>query len=108
MKKKTIEDATSIIPEAVSDGVIGEIEQFLGDSFDAKARAHLDGYLSNNLRTVYANNKRFAKKLAGRGNSGRDYAYSFMRHWAAAELKKVAPAIFRKLPASFANGMPLS
>jgi hypothetical protein len=32
----------------------------------------------------------------------------FMRHWIAGWLKRAHPPLFKKLPRSFANGLPLA
>lgn len=96
-KKKTtktlrsIQEDTSIIPEAVAEGVVDEANGLLDMNIEEDIRADIVGYLSGYAEAVYAHNPGFRKKVrseAAEGNAGRDYLYSYMRHWITSELLK--------------------
>ena len=106
-KGHRIEDDTPILPYMVADNVIDEVGNCVPlDMSPAEQRALADK-LADRADTVYASNETFRRKIRGRGNTGRDTLYAFMRHWLASELKKTRPRVFAKLPSSFMNGEQL-
>ena len=95
LRPRSIEEDTGIIPEAVVDGVISEVNKLLHMNVEENIRSDIYGYLTGYAEAVYANNPTFRKKirsLANGGNAGRDYLYSYMRHWITGELLKACPA----------------
>jgi hypothetical protein len=98
---RSIQDDTGIVPEAVIEKVVNEVNVLLNTNNEedlyglcASRQSDLYGYLMGYAEAVYANNPRFRKKIrseAHGGNAGRDYLYSFMRHWLSAEILKSCP-----------------
>jgi hypothetical protein len=98
-----ITDDTSIVPEAVADSVLDEVQRYLGQEIPNSR--DLSNSLADDARRIYANSTHYQKKL--RSKDGLDWAYSFMRHWVASRLQKEYPNLYARLPRSFANGEPL-
>ena len=96
-RAQSMEDETSLMPEAVADAVTEEVEQYVG--LEHGSLRPLANELADQARAIYGANADFAKKL--RADSGRDTLYSFMRHWLAALLKKKRPDVFAKLPSGY-------
>jgi hypothetical protein len=87
----SIEEDTSISPDAVAGRVVEEANFLLKRNIEEEVRADLYGYLIGYAEAVYANNPGFRKKIkseANGGDAGRDCLYSYMRHWLSAELLK--------------------
>lgn len=105
-RKHDIYAETPIIPIAVADGVLNEVQSCFPLGLPDGGRAMADR-LANHAEAVYAANPRFRKGIQGKGNRGRDYLWGFMRHWASAEIHDCCPAVFRQLPDSFKVGHPL-
>jgi len=102
-----IQDDTPIVPHIVADTVINEVERcFPLNMGRVEARALADK-LADRANLVYKKDENFRRRIRGRGNSGRDMLYAFMRHWLTAELAKSRPDIYRRLPSDFAVGQPL-
>ena len=90
---------TSIIPEAVAEAVVDDVQNLTGENL--KNHRAAENHLVGHAEAVYAHNVTFRKKVqseADHGNAGRDYLYMFMRHWLASWLKKHESKVFRKLP----------
>jgi hypothetical protein len=104
-----IENDTPILPWIVADCVIREIELYLWPDGSQGLRGpntsdDLADKLADKANHIYQSNPHFRKAIQSkRGNYGRDYLYSFMRHWVASEC--ISRGL--KVPASFANGAPL-
>jgi len=94
---------TPIVPQAVADGVWEEVSVWLGEELPREWRVRL----MERAEAVYASNTRFRRRLRGGGNSGRDWLWTFMRHWLAALLWHHWPDWHARLPASFSVGRPL-
>lgn len=91
---------TILLPSVIADSVCGEAAYFLKSDIPL-------GYsnrLAERADAVYEANKRFRRMLNGKGDRPRDMLYGFMRHWLAGFIRKDHPALFRRLPAGFANG----
>jgi hypothetical protein len=92
---RSIQEDTSIIPEAVAESVVCEANALLDWNIEEDIRSDIIGYLSGYAEAVYANNSGFRKKIrseADNGNAGRDCLCAYMRHWLSAELLKSCPA----------------
>lgn len=96
----SIEEDTVIIPEAVASGVVDELRMKFDTEFPG-----LEDKLVRQAEAFYKSNDRFRKRI--RSADGRDWLWSFMRHWAASDLRRESPEISRKLPPDFARGLPL-
>ena len=100
-----IEAETVLLPELIAEGVCAEVWDLVGQdgaAFEVAAR-----HLSERAEAVYTRNTDFARKLRGRGNSGRDLLWAFMRHWLAGYVKRTFGTMaFSRLPPGFANGEP--
>jgi hypothetical protein len=101
-----IDADTGIIPEAIAAAVVDDVQRLLpGDNIKNYRMA--EKYLVGHAEAVYAANKDFRKKVqseADDGNAGRDYLFTYMRHWLAAWLKKHDSKVFRKLPHGYGSG----
>lgn len=104
-KGGTIESDTPIMPIAVADRVVGDWLIWL-EGYDQKiskvARTKSDAmanYLADKAESIYKVNKRFAKQMQGKGNSGRDLLESFMFHWLTSQMLKSFPSLkLNKIP----------
>lgn len=98
MKKiKSIAEDTPLVPHIVADIVAGEAETLVRREVLRGLRNHLVG----KAESTYLKNTSWRKKI--RGRNGREYLYSFMRHWAAAWM--LNNGIRRgEIPTNFANG----
>ena len=110
----SIQEDTPILPHVVAESVLEEVQLYLhrrqlGE--EASRILHdedrLVDYLTDYAQTVYKHSKDVQKKIRAKGNLGRDWLYTFMRHWLSAELKKAHPSVFRVLPWEFKNGVEL-
>lgn len=107
VKVRKIEDDTPLMPWVVADCVIRELEMYLYPKGDQGLRGpsashDLADVLADKANTVYQRNPRFREWM--RGKHGRDYLYTFMRHWLSAEVKD---RFGIRVPESFANGWEL-
>jgi len=100
MKPRTIETDTPLLPLFIAEAVVAEAGGFLQTELpDDFARR-----LAERAEHLYNVNPGFRRKLRARGNAGRDYLYSFMRHWLHGLLKAERPRLADRLPAAFASG----
>ena len=95
---------TGLIPFAAAQTVVEEAAHFLGVPLPRRFAVRL----SAQATLIYANSASFRQKLRRPGERGRDMLYLFMRHWLAARLHSEQPALFARLPASYATGTPLA
>ena len=98
-----IEHDTPLVPRAVASGVWEEAGAWLGEDLP---RAWL-ARLTERAEALYASNARVRRQLRGPGNGGRDWLWTFMRHWLAALIWRQRPDLHARLPASFNVGHPL-
>ena len=96
-------EGTGLLPYAVADGVLDEVENYTGDTIAFKHT--LAEALGEKAETVYAHNPKFRRQV--QGAAGRDHLWTFMRHWVASELRTMQPSTYRKLPDSFKVGREL-
>jgi hypothetical protein len=91
-----IEKDTPIIPHMVADQVARES----GHPSDAHVK-----HLVKRAHATYNANPEFRKKIQGKGDSGLNHLYTFMRHWSAAHVAKTkGQNAFERLPQGFSNG----
>lgn len=96
-----IERDTELMPWLIADSVVAEAGRWLGVDLPEEWSAWLD----KRAEGCYKKSAHFHKLLHRRGNGGRDTLYVFMRHWLAAKMMKEAPALARRMPRDFANGI---
>lgn len=87
-KTKSIEEATSIMPDIIAETVVLKAAQLLNTNLDVPT---LSAYLVGHAEATYAANTTFRKKInsnANKGNSGRDYLHIYMQHWLSSRLLK--------------------
>ena len=95
-----IEHDTPIVPHAVASAVWEEAGAWLGEELPREWRARL----MERAEAVYASNARVSRRLRGPDNSGRDWLWTFMRHWLAALLDLERPDLYQCLPEDFNLG----
>lgn len=100
--KKASRIPDALLPEVVAQTLLREVAQVTECPVEDQTR--LITYLARRAEEVAAANESFCRKL--RGGQGREWLYSFMRHWLAAELARSQPALFRRLPPRYAMGDP--
>ena len=98
-----IESDTPIVPRAVMEMVCEEAGLWLGQPLPRRWIRELTA----RANTIYAHNPRFRRKICGQGNSGRDYLWTFARHWLSGLIFEHRPHAYPRLPASFNIGQPL-
>jgi hypothetical protein len=98
-----LERDTMLTPEWVAEGVVQEVERFLNTNLQAGFVERL----AARTYYLYPRNKQFHKGLNRSGNGGRETLRMFMRHWMAGWLHRECPLLYKRLPYSFANGLPL-
>lgn len=96
-----IERDTELMPWLIAESVVGEAARWLGVDLPEEWSAWLD----KRAEGCYKKSAHFHKLLHRRGNGGRDTLYVFMRHWLAARMMKETPALARRMPREFANGI---
>jgi hypothetical protein len=99
-----IEHGTPTVPQAVAVAVWEEACAWLGEELP---RAWLVR-LAERAEAVYASNARVRRRLRGPGNGGRDWLWTFTRHWLAALLRQHRPDLHSRLPDTFNVGHPLA
>ena len=109
---ETFIEKTSLIPVIVLDGVVSELADFLKEEgqvdvlYEMLRNDETASYIEGRSALVYENNAEFRKALKAR--DPRPFYYSFVRHWISGVVKVKFPALFSKLPRSFAMGAPLA
>ncbi len=98
-----IEHDTPIVPHAVASAVWEEAGAWLGEELPREWRARL----MERAEAVYTSNARVRRRLRSPGNGGRDWLWTFTRHWLAALLWHHRPDLHARLPDSFNVGHPL-
>ena len=98
-----IEDETPLLPRVVAEAVWEEASVWLGEQLP---RDWIN-QLSAMAQAVYARNPRFRSLLRRRGNAGRDWLWSFTRHWLCGLVYQHRPELHRLLPASYNVGRAL-
>lgn len=84
-KFNLIHTDTPIMPWIIAENVIHEFEMYTGVQLEDWQ--DIVDRLTAKAEQCYQHNEYFRKRLRSPGNRGRDYLYSFMRHWLSGELK---------------------
>lgn len=100
---RPIAEETVILPELIADNVVHELGVYLYRTHGTELQDHekLVTVLADRAEHLYRVRPDIRKKFRRNNTYGRDWLYTFMRHWLAAELKD------SRIPARFANGEPL-
>ena len=98
-----IERDTPIIPDAVAGAVWRGASAWL----DVKLPREWIRRLAVRADVIYFHNPRFRRKIRGSGNTGRDWLWTFTRHWLAAMILRRSPQLYARLPASYSIGCEL-
>jgi hypothetical protein len=96
---------TQALSKIIAEMVCEEVERYTGQTLDR----NLISKLAQRARDVYANNRPLRLRLNGKGNTGRDILYSFMRHWLSAELIDTNAEVWGLIKnTGFSNGEALA
>jgi hypothetical protein len=95
---------TPIIPRAVAEAVWEEACVHLDTTLPRRWIMEL----TSRAEEIYNHSPGFRKLLRSSGNAGRDYLWSFTRHWLAALVLKYRPNFAPKLPSEYRAGRPPS
>jgi hypothetical protein len=98
-----IEMETPLVPAAVAAAVCEEAGVWLGEPLPLWWRR----VLVRRANAIYARNSNFRRKIRGRGTRGRDWLWTFSRHWLASLLLNHRPDLHERLPSSYSVGRPL-
>ena len=100
---KGIEAATEIVPLWVAESMVQEVSVWL----DADLPEDWPAALAAKAEQCFARHAQFRRLVSSNrnsGNAGIEALRRFMRHWLASWLKRTRPALFRRLPWSYALG----
>ena len=100
-----IEAATDIVTLWVAESMLQEVSVWLG----ADLPEDWPAALAAKAERCFARHRQFHRLISTRGdggNAGIAALRKFMRHWLASWLKRTRPALFRRLPWSYALGTP--
>ena len=98
-----IEHDTPIVPHAVASAVWEEAGAWLGEELPREWIRRL----AVRADVIYFHNPRFCRKIRGQGNTGRDWLWTFTRHWLAAMIRRRDYDLYTRLPASYSVGCDL-
>jgi hypothetical protein len=102
-RKSKIASSTPIVPSAIAIALWEEASQWLGEPLPRSWMF----VLIRRAEAIYDHNPAFRARIHRHGNSGRDYLWTFMRHWLAGLIIKHRPDLAAKLPASYKVGQSL-
>ena len=98
-----IERATDIVPLWVAESMVQEVSVWL----EADLPGDWPAALAAKAEQCFARHRQFHRLISALGkggNAGIANLRKFMRHWLASRLKRERPALFRRLPWSYALG----
>ncbi len=98
-----IETLTVLIPRAAAEAVWWEASVWLDEPLP---KAWIPA-LAARADAVFEHNDQFRKLILGKGCSGRDWLWVFMRHWLSGILWRHRPDLHDRLPSSYGNGHEL-
>ena len=98
-----MEETTPLVSHSAAEGVWNEAVLWLGTPLP---RSWIS-YLADRAETIYAHNPRFRRLLGQKGNAGREWLWSFMRHWMWALIQQHRPEQHRRLPTAYSIGREL-
>lgn len=100
MKMHRMEVETPIVPRAVVEAVLEEASVWLERPLPRRWIRELMAYAN----TVYTCNARFRRNVRAGNNAGRDYLWTFVRHWLTALMWERRPRLHARLPDSYSIG----
>lgn len=98
-----IEHDTLLMPWLIADSVVQECSAWLGVDLPDECSDWLDA----RAERLYANRRHFFQLIRRGGTQARSRLFMFMRHWLAAKLKRTQLRLYRRLPYTYSNGLPL-
>ena len=98
--KERLRARSPVVPRAVAEAVLEEAQALLGEPLPVSWVQRL----SRKAETVCSYNAQFRRRIHGQGEAGREWLWSFTRHWFAAILRRERPELFLRLPSSYALG----
>ena len=101
-RRPNIEREEHLLPWVIAESVVAEAAVWLGEDLPGEWAE----WLTARAARVYASSAHFRTCIRRRGTAGRDSFFMFMRHWLASHMQRKAPALFRRMPRDFANGLP--
>lgn len=102
-RRPHIKTDTPIIPGAVAVAVWEEACVWL----EVELPRSWIVILAVRANEIYAHNPRFRQLLRRSGTAGRDWLWSFTRHWLAAMISRKDERLYAQLPASYSIGRDL-
>jgi len=93
-----------IVPHAIAIAVWEEACLFLNTELPRSWITELAARAND----IYRHNPRFRQLIRQPGNRGRDWLWSFTRHWLAGLLSRHRPDLFASLPTRYAVGVSLN
>ena len=103
-RRPQLEGDTPLVALAAARTVVEEASLHLGTPLLERFATRI----AHQARRTYAHSAQFRRLVGAKGEQGRDQLFVFLRHWLAARLQADHPALFARLPASFANGIATS
>lgn len=102
-----ISNETIILPEAIAESVVGELARHLHFNHNTELQdtAQLVSKLVDKAEAYYIADSKFRSKVKRDNTYGRDWLYTFMRHWLSSELLPLLRG--GKIPVSFSNGQAI-
>ena len=86
-----VEEKTALCFDIIADGVFGEgwiIAKNNGVNIPEEERELSIRILKRRMATCMQADEKFKRKIHGKGNTGRDWSYTFMRHWLTGRLHR--------------------
>ena len=103
-RHRQLEDCTPLVAIAIARQVIDEASRWLGEPLPARYAAGL----AHRARRFFVHSPRHRRRWIASPDAGRDWLYTFMRHWLAARLHTERPALHARLPHDYNTGAPLA
>jgi hypothetical protein len=102
-RRPRIEADTPIVPRAVAAAVCEEASVWL----EAELPRSWIVILAVRANEIYVHNPRFRRLLQRPGNAGRDWLWSFNRHWLSGLIWRYSRELHARLPVAYSVGQPL-
>lgn len=97
---RRIEDDTPLVPRAVADAVWEGAVMYLQTELPRAWRERL----AIRAHRVYRRNAHFRALIRRSGDAGRDWLWSFTRHWLCSLIHQHRPELHRRLPREYNVG----
>lgn len=98
---RQLEECTPLVPIAIARQIIEEASLWLAEPLPARYAAGL----AHRARRFFVHSPRHRRWIAS-PEAGRDWLYTFMRHWLAARLHAERPELHARLPHDYNTGAP--